>query len=72
MKYALKVKDKNVYYAVQRFPGFTSCSKEGRPGIYDVQTFDSREDAKKALSAIPEEQSIYNDQWEVIDWPEST
>lgn len=71
MKYAIKVAGEDAYYAVQRFPGFTTCSKAGNPGIYDVQLFDTKLEAEKILSTFTDNGiDVYHDQWIVVEWQE--
>lgn len=55
-KWAIKVRDKDHWVAIQRFPthGFTTCSKKGNPGVYDVWVFETREEARQILNLIPE------------------
>ena len=66
--WAIKVKGEDSWYAIQRFPGFTTCQARGNPGIYDIQFFKAREDADKALAGIPEDiRTLGNDTWEVVD-----
>lgn len=68
-KWVVKVKGRDCYYAVQRYLGFTSCSRKGNPGVYDVQVFASKDVAQRALAAIPEINKE-DDTWEVVPWDE--
>ena len=68
-KWAVKVRGHNAWYAVQRRPGFTTCSAKEIPGTYEIQFFESREAATKALTEIPEENTTLMGQtWEVVDF----
>lgn len=72
MKWAIKIKDQDVYYAGCRYGGFTVSTREGNPGIYQPMLFNSREEAEREFGSWTKRYDPISvgaaGKWEIVEW----